>query len=193
MKKVLFLDFDGVMCLDSEWGGRFNKQKVWNKLNPDNQVLYTNDFDKMNVEYRFDNFNKKALKVLNQILIETDVEIVVSSDWRFSCTLEEMKELFRKYGVVKEPIDYTPTLQVDDFDKFGEYSCFDEERSFEIRKWLTLNPEVTHWVAVDDIDMIEKIKDGEVITGLSNFVHTKRKSEGIKESGIKDKLIKFLK
>jgi hypothetical protein len=30
-----------------------------------------------------------------------------------------MKELFRKYGVVKEPIDYT-TLQVDDFDKFGE-------------------------------------------------------------------------
>jgi hypothetical protein len=67
----------------------------------------------MNVEYRFDNFNK-TLKVLNQILIETDVEIVVSSDWRFSCTLDEMKELFRKYGVVKEPIDYTPTLQVDD-------------------------------------------------------------------------------
>jgi hypothetical protein len=38
-----------------------------------------------------------------------------------------------------------------------------KKRSFEIRKWLTLNPEVTHWVAVDDIDMIE-IKDGEVIT-----------------------------
>jgi hypothetical protein len=33
-----------------EWGGRFNKTKVWNKLNPDNQVLITNDFDKMNVE-----------------------------------------------------------------------------------------------------------------------------------------------
>jgi hypothetical protein len=30
-----------------------------------------------------------------------------------------MKRLFRKYGVVKEPIDYTPTLQVDDFNKFG--------------------------------------------------------------------------
>jgi hypothetical protein len=36
---------------------------------------------------------KKALKVLNQILIETDVEIVVSSDWRFSCTLDEMKRI----------------------------------------------------------------------------------------------------
>jgi hypothetical protein len=34
---------------------------------------------------------------------------------------------------------------------------------------LSLNPKL-HWVAVDDIDMIEKIKDGEVITGLSNFV-----------------------
>jgi hypothetical protein len=84
-----------------------------------------------------------------------------------------MKKLFRKYGVVKEPIDYTPTLQVDDFDKFENIVVL-KERSFEIRKWLTLNPEVTHWVAVD-IDMIEKIKDGEVITGLSNFVHTKEK------------------
>jgi hypothetical protein len=105
----------------------------------------------------------------------------------FSCTLEW--KLFRKYGVVKEPIDYTPTLQVDDFDKFGEYSCFDEERSFEIRKWLTLNRSYTlgcsWWYRYD-----WEIKDGEVITGLSNFVHTK-KSEGIKESGIKDKLIKF--
>jgi hypothetical protein len=193
MKKVLFLDFDGVMCLSTEWGGRFNKQKSWNKLNPDNQVLYTNDFDKMDVEYRFDNFNKKALKVLNQILLETDVEIVVSSDWRFSCTLDEMKDLFKKYGVLKEPIDYTPTLDIEDFDTLNKNSYFGEERSFEIKKWLALHPEVTHWVAVDDIDMNEKFKDGEVINGLSNFVHTKRESEGIKQSGIKEKIINFLK
>jgi hypothetical protein len=82
---------------------------------------------------------KKALKVLNQILIETDVEIVVSSDWRFSCTLDEMKELFRKYGVVKEPIDYTLLMILI---SLRIHSCFDEERSFEIRKWLSLNPKL---------------------------------------------------
>jgi hypothetical protein len=55
-------------------------KKVWNKLNPDNQVLITNDFDKMNVEYRFDNFNKKSIKSIESNTNETDVEIVVSSD-----------------------------------------------------------------------------------------------------------------
>ena len=33
------------------------------------------------MEYRFDNFNKKAIKVLNEILEETGAELVTSSDW----------------------------------------------------------------------------------------------------------------
>jgi hypothetical protein len=44
------------------------------ELNPDNQVLITNDFDKMNVEYRFDNFNKKSIKSIESNT-ETDVEL----------------------------------------------------------------------------------------------------------------------
>ena len=27
--KVIFLDHDGVICLSSEWGGRFKKQEKW--------------------------------------------------------------------------------------------------------------------------------------------------------------------
>ena len=54
--------------------------------------------------------------------------------------------------------------------------------------WLKEHPEVTHWVAVDDLDM--GIQDGR---GLTNFVHCKRPhNEGIKQSGIKDKIINFL-
>ncbi len=30
--KVIFLDHDGVICLSSEWGGRYKKQKEWKKL-----------------------------------------------------------------------------------------------------------------------------------------------------------------
>lgn len=184
--KTIFLDFDGVMCLQAQWGGRFKKQKQWNKLYPENSVYFTNDFYKMNVEYRFDNFDDKAVNVLNEILLETNAEMVVSSDWRFDCTLKEMKYLFNKYGVVKGPIDYTPTLEVEDF-KFLESNGkkgFEDERAIEIKKWLALHPEVTHWVAVDDLNMS---------ADLTNFVHTKRQNEGIKQMGIKEKIISYLK
>ena len=185
INKVLFLDLDGVLCLASEWGGRFKKQKLWNKKYPDNQVIYYTQFDKMDVEFRFDNFNPKAVTVLNEILELTDAEIVISSDWRFDCSVEEMQSLFRQYGVNKVPIDYTPTLDVKDFhaleeDKIKGYGA---ERAMEIKKWLEIHPQVTHWVAVDDIDMAPY---------LDNFVHTPRENEGIKQRDIKDRLINFL-
>ena len=70
--KVIFLDHDGVICLSTEWGGRFKKQKeVGRKL--------SQSVASLPVMSRFDNFNKKAIKVLNEILEETGAEIVVSS------------------------------------------------------------------------------------------------------------------
>jgi hypothetical protein len=35
--------------------------------------------------------------------------------------------------------------------------------------------------------------DGNYKYGLTNFVHTPRSKEGIKQSGVKEKIIKFLK
>jgi hypothetical protein len=73
--KVLFLDNDGVICLANNWGSRVNKRKK------DKISLVMNDPD-VEAKYRFDYFDKKAVKVLNQVLEETGAEIVVSSDWR---------------------------------------------------------------------------------------------------------------
>lgn len=183
--KIIFLDFDGVMCLATEWGGRTRKKELWNRTYPEKSIMYYCDIDKMDVEYRFDDFNDKAVIILNDILKQTDAEIVVSSDWRFYCTLAEMKSLFEQYGVIKGPIDYTPTLEIEDFKnlEMNGKKGYEDERSIEIKKWLGLNPEVTHWVAVDDLNMKED---------LTNFVHTIRKNEGIKQTGIKDKILKFL-
>ena len=62
-------------------------------------------------------------------------------------------------------------------------NCFEEIRVIEIEKWIENHPEVTHWVAVDDMDLSK----------LSNFVMTKRPyKEGIKQSGVKEKIIEFL-
>jgi len=70
----------------------------------------------------------------------------------------------------------------------------------EIGHWLENHPEVTHWVAVDDLNMSVEFlgdrftsKDGsDSNPGLTNFVLTPRAWEGIKQSGIKEKILKYL-
>ena len=73
----------------------------------------------------------------------------------------------------------------------------EQERHFEIKRWLRDHPEVTHWVAVDDLNMGIEINTSygpaERDWGLENFVWTPRDLEGIKQSGVKDKIIKFLR
>ena len=64
----------------------------------------------------------------------------------------------------------------------------------EINSWLDKHPEVTHWVAVDDMDLGEKFGSvsGNSNGGLSNFVLTPKSNQGIKQTGVKEKIIKFL-
>jgi hypothetical protein len=179
--KVLFLDHDGVICLSSEWGGRYKKKGF--DSNPETPM-----------DIRMDNFNEKAVKVLKEIIEKTDCELVISSDWKRHGTLEQLKEMFITRGI-KPPIDITPfytKLAVEQkLPKNLVIPYFDNlafERHIEIEHWLKEHPEVTHWVAVDDLDMTKK--DG---WGLENFVHCKRPNlEGIKQSGLKEKILKFL-
>jgi hypothetical protein len=186
--KVIFLDHDGVICLSTEWGGRHKKQqKVGRKLSQSVLSLPT--------DARFDNFNKKAINILNEILEETDAEIVVSSDWKRWATVEEMGEYYESKGIKKKPIAFTPNLKDCNW-HYGEFEwsrAWDLEqcRIIEIKQYLHDHPEITHWVAVDDLNMG---KNGESWKdwGLDNFVLTPSGVEGIKQSGIKEKIIAFL-
>jgi hypothetical protein len=191
--KVIFLDHDGVICLSTEWGGRFKKQKEWGGRKLSMTTL------EMPVEYRFDNFNKKAVKILNEILEETGAEIVVSSDWKRWANVEEMGEYYESKGVIKKPIALTPNLgQCTWYDNWAWSSDWDLEMSrvIEIKQYLHDHPEITHWVSIDDLDMGKTgIKWGvefEHDWALDNFVLTPIGNEGIKQSGIKEKVIKFL-
>jgi hypothetical protein len=69
-----------------------------------------------------------------------------------------------------------------------------EYRIMEIKQWLKDHPEVTQWVAVDDLPLGEKFGpvSGNSNGGLTNFVLTPKSSEGIKQSGIKEKILNFL-
>jgi hypothetical protein len=189
--KVIFLDHDGVICLSSEWGGRRKKQMKWDGIK---LSMSMGDFP---LEYRFDNFNQKAIKILNKIIEETGAEIVTSSDWKRWANLEEMGEYYESQGIAKKPIALTPNL--------GQCTWYNDmiwiwspqwdlemTRVIEIKQYLHDHPEITHWVAVDDLDM-GKNGEGWKDWGLDNFVLTPKGAEGIKQSGIKEKILKFLK
>ncbi len=126
-------------------------------------------------------FDPKCVAVINFILQETSAEIILSSDWRHHYTLQEMREIFCHNNVIKGPIGFT-TLS-----KSYTGDNLENGRADEIESWLK-----THcwkgdikYVVVDDLNMSERL--------YPNFVLCPKESEGIKQSGIKEKILEILK
>ena len=191
--KVIFLDNDGVICLSNNWGGRTKKWAKYRSANPDS----SKERKDAPVSVRFDDFDKKAVKILNEILEETGAEIVVSSDWKLHATLEELGDYYESQGIIKRPIAVTTNL--------GQCTWYNDQvwiwsprwdlemtRVIEITQYLHDHPEVTHWVAVDDLNMGKNGEDWKN-WGIDNFVLTPKSSEGIKQLSVKEKILKFLR
>ena len=189
--KILFLDNDGVICLSNNWGGRKRKWTKYRSANPDSSP----NLRDAPAEVRFDDFDKKAIKILNQIIEETGAEIVVSSDWKLHANLEDLGDYYEAQGIIKRPIALTPNLDQCTWHNditwiWSPRWDLEMTRVIEIKQYLHDHPEITHWVSVDDLNMGN---DEDWKTwGLENFVLTLRSNEGIKQSGIKEKVIKFL-
>jgi len=193
--KVIFLDNDGVICLSNNWGGRSKKMQKYHKANPEWDRMYKS----APIDVRFDNFDKKAVKVLNSILEETGAEIVVSSDWKKHANLEELGDYYESQGIIKRPIAFTPSFigceKPEGFEWVRSLQ-YEQERSLEIAQFVKDHPEITYWVAVDDLNMAVEVLDYSVpctrVWGVTNFVLTPKSNEGIKQQGIKEKILKFL-
>lgn len=196
--KILFIDHDGVICLPTEHGGRFKKQKKWGER----KLSMTPS--EVPIQYRFDNFNKKSVKVLNRILEMTDAEMVVSSDWRRWANLEELGEYYELQGVIKKPVSLTPFYKdvqeemeesTKDF-PFHRHYIDEQTRVLEVTKWLIDHPEIEQWLAIDDMVLGDKFyayPGAKTMVdrdwGLKNFVKT-NPYMGIQQSGLADKIIK---
>ena len=114
-----------------------------------------------------------------------------------------MKLLYKHWKIKKQPIAFTPVFNYNwqGTEKKFKYSMADKYekiRYFEISKYLEEHPEITHYVVVDDL-ILNKIlhtryseEPIERDWGFHNFVHT-IESEGLKQTGIKNKIIKYLK
>ena len=112
-------------------------------------------------------FDKKSVKVLNKIIDETNCEIVVSSDWKRGYNLKELQDIFEWNNINKKPIDCT-------------VNRLDQDKNYEIISYVN-NHELKKWVAIDDLPL-----------WVNNFVQCKRQNEGIKQTGIKEKVMKYL-
>lgn len=120
-------------------------------------------------------FNSGCVKILNSILEETDTQIVLSSDWRHHWDLEELDKIFKFNNLIKSPVAVTGNHPV----SFGN---LEKNRVNEIEKFRKSN-DVGSFVIVDDLRMD--------IYLTTRFVRTKD-SEGLKQTGIKTKILKFL-
>lgn len=128
--------------------------------------------------YRFD---EKCVKVFNEILSKTDVCIILSSDWKLRYNIEIMNEIFKWNSVNAVVSDVTDNLWGI---KFKNISQLRDCRADEILKYVNEH-HIENWLAIDDLDLSPWIEE-------HHFIRTPRENEGIKQSGIKDKILNKL-
>jgi hypothetical protein len=129
--------------------------------------------------YRFD---EKCVKVFNSIVEKVNPIIILSSDWKDTYTIDQMNEIFEWNGVNTKVSDITSSLWGIQYNRVQQ---LDECRAEEILKYQVDHADIIDkWVAIDDLNLKQWIPD--------NFVHCTRANEGIKQSGVKDKILKIL-
>ncbi len=112
-------------------------------------------------------FDKDCVAIFNEILLKTNAEIVLSSDWRlmYNNDIILLDELFKHNGVIKSPRDVTPN--------------FGRNREKEIASYLEKN--------IDKINKFVILDDADLKIFPNNFVRCNI-IEGIKGLGIKEKV-----
>ncbi len=180
--KVIFLDHFGVVCLAAKHGRVSN----WDELPR---------FEEMRVHGDFDPFDVGAISVLNEVLEESNAEIIVSSDWKCWASLDSMQEFYLTQGVSKPPMGFTPPIKnvvdISSF-QFEENYHIQQQRCIEVSAWLSEHPEVTHWVCVDDLYLGARVNDTCRHWGLENFVWVSRTDQGLKQDNVKEKILSYL-
>ena len=141
------------------------RHKFWKKYDLANQLKLPYEF------------NAVCVRVLNEILTLTNAEIVLSSDWRTEWNLQELDNIFKFNKVIKSPIDVTEVCPT-------SISNYAKNRAHEIDIYVQNHPTIEKFVVIDDLDLKPYVPEG-------TFIRTIER-EGIKQSGIKDKILKIM-
>ena len=124
MKKIIFLDIDGVLYTSGYY------------------KYLTLTQQKFRDKYGF-LFDPKCIKNFNEIIEETGAKVVISSTWR-RAGIDIMRNLFKDRGIKGDIIGLTPIATIEDL-----YFC----RGEEIEHWLTYNGMPDKFVILDDVSL----------------------------------------
>jgi hypothetical protein len=142
MRKLLFLDVDGVLNSDAFYSTK-NQAKRMKEIQEKHPYM-----DRTRV-YQVSCFDPIAVANLNKIIKETGCELIVSSSWRFTTGL---RELFKYVGIEAEISGITGI-------------CASRYRGDEIQEFLDQQTEpYVYCILDDDGDMLE--------WQLKNFIQT---------------------
>ena len=166
MKKIIFLDIDGVLATNKEF---MTNRTKFRKKYP--------EMDELKVPYAW---NKDAVKVFNEILDVTGAEIVLSSDWKLHWELDDLKKIFEWNGVKKHPIAVTNN-------EYTSISNLTMNRAAEIEDYVRDN-DIKNYVVIDDLNVGKYMG----LTGDDDKFFMTISAEGIKKTGLKERIIKKL-
>lgn len=135
MRKVIFLDIDGVLNTEQH-----------RRQCHDKGIAYSDE--------NGDTFDPDAVASLTKIIDQTGADIVISSSWKF-WGLSRMRQMWEDRKLPGKIIGITPdtvsdemllTANLDEMENFAL-------RGSEIKEWLSLHgKKVSHYTIIDDVD-----------------------------------------
>ena len=155
MRKIIFLDIDGVLNTQ-DWHSRMTKDT------PRDEFGWA--------------FDPVAVENLGHVVKETGASIVISSSWKF-LGLAKLREMWKIRNLPGTILDITPNTVSDEvllnanLDEMELGVC----RGNEIKEWLSKHKgEVSNYVIIDDFDdMLPEQEDHVVLTdtliGITEF------------------------
>ena len=141
-RKVIFLDIDGVLqptTAQERFNHDMDALKV--ELAEKYQDEHFLELDKYDVAAVYYDWDKTAVSRLYDLLWHCDAEIVLSSDWRQTKTLEDMRTLMKIHHLDEYLTELVPETH--------QWSWKYED----IPVYLSEHPKLTRYVVVDDMDM----------------------------------------
>ncbi len=130
--KVIFLDFDGV--LNDKY---FHPRETWKGH-----------------DWGYDWIRPSLVSKVNRIIRETGAKVVISSTWRQSFSILEIRDILEESGFMGEVIDFTPDFVKGFAPQGWSGGVSIKDRSDEILKWVKdydkENGEGVRFVCLDD-------------------------------------------
>ncbi len=135
MKKIIFLDFDGVLNTEHYQNLLMYHGKAWK----DKHGVY---------------FDPETVAGLKRIVEETGADIVIESSWKY-LGLEEMQQMWRDRDMPGKVIDVTPSSASDSWLLNADLDDVDPARTqwkgIEIASWIADNlHKGDQYVIIDD-------------------------------------------